>query len=122
MLKAITPASLRAPFARYSHGIEVPAGARLVFCSGQLGISADDAVRPAGRLFAGAAAILAPAAMGLGDIVRRKACLTAREPTAGYLKVGDRLVGTPPPASTLMTVSGFKAEGGVPTKRSRTFM
>ena len=44
MLRAITPSSLRAPFARYSHGIEVPDGARLVFCSGQLGIGADEVI------------------------------------------------------------------------------
>src|SRR5690606_36566024 len=37
MLKALSPASIRPPFARYSHGIEVPAGKRLVVCSGQLG-------------------------------------------------------------------------------------
>src|SRR5438105_1035422 len=98
MLKAITPASLRAPFARYSHGIEVPAGARLVFCSGQLGISADDAVPESAEgqaelIFAALAAILAEADMGLGDIVRLNTYVTAREHMAGYMKVRDRLVG-----------------------------
>ena len=40
----LTPTKIRAPFARYSHGIEVPARARLVFCSGQLGVGADDEI------------------------------------------------------------------------------
>ena len=115
MLKAITPASLRPPFARYSHGIEVPAGARLVFCSGQLGISADDIVpegveEQAELVFAAIAAILAEAGMGLGDLVRLNAYVTAREHMAGYMKVRDRLVGMPPPASTLMIVGGFTRE------------
>ena len=115
MLKAITPASLRPPFARYSHGIEVPAGARLVFCSGQLGISASDEIpetaeAQAELIFAALAAILAEAGMGLGDIVRLNAYVTAREHMAGYMKVRDRLVGDPPPASTLVIVSGFTRE------------
>ena len=44
MLRAITPPALHPPFARYSHAVEVQAGARLLFCSGQLGIGADAAV------------------------------------------------------------------------------
>ena len=112
MLKAITPASLRPPFARYSHGIEVPVGARLVFCSGQLGISASEEIpetaeAQAELIFASLTAILAEAGMGLGDIVRLNAYVTAREHMAGYMKVRDRLVCNPPPASTLMIVSGF---------------
>lgn len=35
------PAVVKPPFARYSHGSEVPIGARLVFVSGQLGINPD---------------------------------------------------------------------------------
>jgi 2-iminobutanoate/2-iminopropanoate deaminase len=115
MLRAITPSSLRAPFARYSHGIEVPTGARLVFCSGQLGIGADEAI-PEGSeaqarlIFKAIAVILAEAGMGLGDIVRINAYVTGREHMAGYMKVRDAVVSDPPPASTLMIVSGFTRE------------
>lgn len=115
MLRAITPPSLRAPFARYSHGIEVPAGARLVFCSGQLGIGADEVI-PEGSeaqatlIFKAIAAILAEAGMGLGDIVRINAYVTGREHMAGYMKARDAAVSDPPPASTLMIVSGFTRE------------
>ena len=38
---------IRAPFGRYSHGIAVPPGARLVFCSGQLGVKEGDLVKAA---------------------------------------------------------------------------
>ena len=36
-LQPLLPAAIAPPFARYSHGIAVPAGHRLVACSGQLG-------------------------------------------------------------------------------------
>jgi enamine deaminase RidA (YjgF/YER057c/UK114 family) len=112
MLRAITPATLRLPFARYSHAVEVPAGARLIFLSGQLGIDPDETI-PAEveaqteRIFASIATILAEAGMGLADIVRLNAYVTARAHMAGYMAVRDRIVGTPPPASTLMIVGGF---------------
>jgi enamine deaminase RidA (YjgF/YER057c/UK114 family) len=112
MLRPLNPPTIRPPFARYSHAIEVPPGARLVYCSGQLGVGADDAV-PAGveaqaeLCFANIAAILAEAKMTLADLVRINAYVIAREHMKGYMAVRDRLVGTPPPASTLMIVSGF---------------
>jgi enamine deaminase RidA (YjgF/YER057c/UK114 family) len=34
----LRPASIPAPLAAYSHGMATPAGARLVFTSGQLGV------------------------------------------------------------------------------------
>ena len=43
MKRPLNPASIRAPFAQYSHAVEVPAG-RMVFASGQLGVAPDDAV------------------------------------------------------------------------------
>lgn len=112
MLRPLAPPSIRPPFARYSHAIEVAAGSRLVFVSGQLGVNPDDAVpatveEQAERCFANIAAILAEAGLGLADIVRIDAFVTAREHMKGYMSVRDRLVGDPPPASTLVVVSGF---------------
>src|SRR6267154_236095 len=42
-MKRINPASIRVPFAQYSHAVEVPAG-RMLFASGQLGVAPDDTV------------------------------------------------------------------------------
>jgi enamine deaminase RidA (YjgF/YER057c/UK114 family) len=111
-MRALTPPSIRPPFARYSHGVEVQAGARLVFCSGQLGVAPDGGIPEGAReqadlCFANIAAILAEAGMGLGDIIRINAYVTAREHMAGYMASRDGHVGTPPPASTLMIVGGF---------------
>ncbi len=111
-MKPLNPAAIAPPFARYSHGMELPAGRRLAFCSGQLGIAADGTVpedvrAQADLCFANIAAILAEAGMTLADIVRVNAYVTDRAHMKGYMESRDAHVGTPPPASTLMIVSGF---------------
>jgi enamine deaminase RidA (YjgF/YER057c/UK114 family) len=108
----LNPAAIRAPFGRYSHGVALPAGAWLVFCSGQLGIAADGSVPEtvAGQAevcFQNIEAILAEAGLALADVVRINAYVTRREHMAEYMAVRDRHVSDPLPASTLMIVSGF---------------
>ena len=112
MLRRLAPASIHPPFARYAHGTEVPAGARLVFCSGQLGIDAAAAVPPGVYeqsllCFQAIAAILGEAGMDFGDLVRLNAYVTGREHLPGYMAARDSLLTGPPPASTLMIVTGF---------------
>jgi enamine deaminase RidA (YjgF/YER057c/UK114 family) len=114
-LRALSPAGIRAPFAQYSHGIEVLPGARLVFCSGQLGILPDDSIpedveQQADLCFANITAVLAEAGMTLADVVRINAYVTAHEHMAGYMRSRDAHVSDPPPASTLMIVGGFTRE------------
>jgi enamine deaminase RidA (YjgF/YER057c/UK114 family) len=113
-LRAISPKHVRS-LARYSPGVEVPPGARLVFVSGQLGIDADgqtpdDAWAQARLCFAAIGAVLAEAGMGFADIVRLNAYVTDRAYLADYMRVRDDHVGDPPPASTLMIVSGFSRQ------------
>ena len=112
MLKYLTPRSIKPPFARYSHGVEIPAGKRLVLCSGQLGIGPDDQVpEDAGGqtelCFRNIAAILSEAGLTLNDIVRINAFVTDRAHLQAYMDVRNRLFSDPAPASTLMIVSGF---------------
>ena len=111
-LRALSPTSIRPPFARYSHGIAVPAGHRLVFISGQLGLNADDTIpaeceAQADRCFANIAAILTEDRMTMANIVRLNAYVTAREHMQGYMRSRDRQFPATPPASTLMIVTGF---------------
>ena len=111
-LRPILPRQAPKPLARYSPAIEVPAGARLVFVSGQLGLDAEgrtpeSAEAQAELCFAAIRAILAEAGMGMVDIVRLNAYVADRAYLADYMRVRDRHVGEPPPASTLMIVSGF---------------
>lgn len=115
MLTHLTPDGVRAPFAAYSHAVEVEAGARLVFCSGQLGISPDDLIpetteAQAELCFAAIATILAAAGMTLANVVRINAYVTGREHMKPYMAVRDRLFPAPSPASTLMIVGGFTRE------------
>ncbi|HZX82027.1 MAG TPA: RidA family protein [Reyranella sp.] len=111
----LLPPTVRRPFARYSHAVEVPAGARLVLVSGQLGIDADDSVpdsaeAQADLCFRAIAACLEEAGMGVADVVKLNAYVTDRAHMAGYMAARDRFITEPPPASTLMIVTGFTRE------------
>jgi len=111
-LRALNPVAIHPPFARYSHGAEITAGFRVVFCSGQLGITREgeipEGVEEQARLcFRAIAAILGEAGMSLADLVRLNAYVTSAEYLGGYMKVRDEFISAPPPASTLMIVSGF---------------
>lgn len=108
----VTPTTIRAPFARYSHAFAVPPGEMVVFVSGQLGVRPDDTVpedpsQQAHICFDNIAAILADAGMTLADLVQVRAFVTDRSYMAPYMAVRDARVGPVPPASTLMIVSGF---------------
>jgi enamine deaminase RidA (YjgF/YER057c/UK114 family) len=112
MLKYLAPKTIKPPFARYSHGVEIPAGKRLVLCSGQLGIGADDHVpedagAQAELCFKNITAILSEAGLTLNDTVRINAFVTDRAYLQAYMDVRNRLFSDPAPASTLMIVSGF---------------
>ena len=112
MARAIQPAAIRPPFAAYSHGILVPAGADLLVTSGQLGVAADDVV-PEGaeaqcRLcFDNLAAILAEADMRFADVIRFTAFVTDRAIFPIYGRVRAEYVAGDAFASTLVVVSGF---------------
>ncbi len=111
-MRRLTPESIHPPFAHYAHGVEIPPGARVVFCSGQLGIGRDgvvpESVEAQSRLcFRAILAILAEAGMTMADLVRVNAYVSSAEFLSGYMKVRDEFVSSPPPASTLMIVQGF---------------
>ncbi len=112
MLTPLVPKTIHPPFARYAHGVRVEAGTAMIFCSGQLGIGADKVVPPDAHgqallCFEAIAAILAEGGMGLSDLVRLNAYVTAREHLPAYMAARDSMLSGPPPASTLMIVSGF---------------
>jgi enamine deaminase RidA (YjgF/YER057c/UK114 family) len=113
-MRTLSPASIRPPFAAYSHGVEVPSGLRWVLTSGQLGIGPDDQVPAEARAqadlcFANCAAILAEADMGPEDVVRINAFVTERAHMPAYMAARDAWLSgsTHKPASTLVIVTGF---------------
>jgi enamine deaminase RidA (YjgF/YER057c/UK114 family) len=83
-----------------------------VVCSGQLGVALDENVpesagEQAELCFRNIAAILSEAGMTLRDVIRINGYVTDRAYMLPYMQVRDRLVADPPPASTLVIVSGF---------------
>lgn len=113
-MRRLTPTTIRPPFARYAHGVEIPAGARLVVTSGQLPARIDDTVPEevedqAALCFGNIEAILAEAGMSRADVVRINAFVTDRADMAGYMAARDAWCADipEPPASTLVIVSGF---------------
>ena len=113
-LRPLAPATIRPPFGRYAHGVEVPAGRRLVLTSGQLGVATDDSVpedvrAQADLCFANCGAVLAEAGMGPADVVRLAAFVTDRAHMADYMAARDAwFAGCDHlAASTLVIVSGF---------------
>lgn len=110
--KVLSPGGIRPPFGRYSQAVAVPAGARFVFCSGQLGVNPDDSVPETvdgqtERAFRNIEAVLAEDGMTLADVVRINAYVTERAHMKEYMAARDRFFDDPPPASTLMIVTGF---------------
>ncbi|MEJ5021673.1 RidA family protein [Ochrobactrum vermis] len=115
ILKHLLPADMAVPFAAYSHGVKVEAGAEMIFSSGQLGIAPDasvpeDAGAQAELCFDNIHRILRDGGMELSDVVRINAYVTDRAYMRPYMDVRDRLFPQPAPASTLMIVSGFTRE------------
>jgi len=112
MRKALTPDTLPAPFARYSHGVEVSSPSRWVWSSGQLGMDEngqipEDTFAQSKLCFENAAKILSDANMSMKDVVRVNAYVTDRSHMAAYMEARDTFFDSPPPASTLMIVGGF---------------
>jgi len=113
-MKSLSPAQIAPPFARYAHGIEIPAGQRLVRTSGQLGLAQDGSV-PEGSdaqaeiCFANIGHILAAAGMTAADVCHVSAYVTDRSHMAGYMAARDRFLEGREvlPTSTLVIVSGF---------------
>lgn len=113
-MKSITPSDIRPPFARYAHGIEIPANHRLIRTSGQLGITPDDHIPDdpydqAMICFDNISKILEVGHMSIEDIAHVTAYVTDRVHMAGYMAARDQVFQnkTVLPSSTLLIVSGF---------------
>lgn len=112
MLKRHNPASIHAPASPYTHGVEVPPNARLLFVSGQVGMKPDgstpaDLVAQNEQAWANLKAVLAAAQMGVGDIVRLNAYVVGADGIAAFREVRNRMVGEIKPASTLVVVAAL---------------
>ena len=113
MLKPINPPTIAPPFSHYSQAVEVPAGARWLHISGQVGVRPDGTLEQgftaqAERAWDNVLAILAAAGMGPADIVKANAYLTRGSDVAESRRIRDaKLAGATPPAHTLAVVAAL---------------
>src|SRR5438105_12288093 len=114
MLNKHKPPSITAPLGAYTHGIEVPPGARVIHVSGQVGM------RPDGRVAEGIEAqlacawqnilaILAASNMAAGDIVKVTTFLTRAEDFKVHPRIRAQYLGDARPAATAVCVSALAA-------------
>ena len=101
-----------APGTGYSHGIELPPEARLLYIAGQLGISADGKMAPdirgqAEQAWRNLGIVLEAAGMGYQNLVKVTHFLTRREDIAAYREVRAKFLGAHAPASTLLVISAL---------------
>ena len=111
MVRYISTSDAPKPFSRYSQAVEVAAGSRLVFVSGQPGARADGTL-PATeqgeheQAWANVLAILRSQGLGPRDIVAVTAYVTSPAGVPIYRQVRDRMLEGAEPASTLV-ISGL---------------
>lgn len=113
MLKRHNPATVHAPAGKYSHGVEAPPGARLLYVSGQVGAGPDGTTAPSdaaqcAQAWANVKNVLAAAGMGVEDIVKLNAYVTRADLIPVYRAARDKAVGdSAPPASTLVVAAAL---------------
>ena len=95
-----------------AHGVEVPAGARLLFTNGQVGTKSDGSTPEATAeqvevIFERLKAVLKAADMTLNDIVRFDVYVTDRADIDPFAEVRDRVMGDHKPGATLLVVKGL---------------
>lgn len=107
---ARNPRAVSGPDGLFSHGIEVPPGARWLYTTGQVGVDADGRIAGGIReqcelAWTNILMILADADMDVRDLVRVNAFVTDRSYIEPYRITRDALLKPPYPASTVLVVA-----------------
>ncbi|WP_157937696.1 RidA family protein [Oceaniglobus roseus] len=107
MNREIRTTGAPAPFSRYAQGVEVPAGARWLHVSGQVGVAADGSL-PEGweeqieLAWRNVFAVLEAAGMGPEDIVDSLVILTSHDGVPVFRGIRDRMLGGHVAGSTML--------------------
>lgn len=110
MNRIINPTDIMAPLNNvYSHGMVIPAGARVLHTAGQVGAGPNGVVSPriedqAEQLWENLLAIVRDADMEVSDIVKLTAYVVGVENYAAYAAARARHLGHHKPASTAVCV------------------
>jgi enamine deaminase RidA (YjgF/YER057c/UK114 family) len=112
MLQRLNPASVSAPFSRYSHAVVAPQGYRWLYISGQVGADRDHTIAQGFEAQAELAwknlvACIMAAGFATQDLVKVTILLTRASDIAASRQIRDRILGPVEPASTLMIVAGL---------------
>lgn len=114
VLRTFNPSAVARPASRYSQGVEVPAGSRWLYISGQVGVAPDGAVRQGleaqlEQTFANLEGVLAEAGMGKRDLVKLTVFVTqpGAEAVTAYRVARDRWLAGHEPAATYLVVNGL---------------
>lgn len=111
-IQSINPDTIAPPAGAYTHGMMIPAGARVLHVSGQVGIRRDgtcasDVSGQAEIAWSNVVDILAEAAMGVGDIISVRSYVVNGASFAEYASVRARFLGEARPTSTSLVVSAL---------------
>ena len=95
-----------------AHGVETPAGARLLFTNGQVGTQSDGTTpettaEQAEVVFNRVTAVLEAANMVLSDIVRLTVFLTDQGDVSTFVEARDRVMGDHKPGAIILIVRGL---------------
>lgn len=110
MNRIVNPTDIMAPLNNvYSHGVVIPAGARVLHTAGQVGARPNGIVSPriedqAEQLWENLLAIVRDADMRVSDIVKLTAYVVGVENYAAYASARARHLGEHKPASTAVCV------------------
>lgn len=112
MLKYINPDNMAPPQAEYSYGVLVPAGAELLYISGQLGILPDgtlaDGIEAQAKwAFRNLITVLQSGGMGPENLVKIQLFLKEQEHLGVIEAARNAALGSVEPASTLIVVKSL---------------
>jgi 2-iminobutanoate/2-iminopropanoate deaminase len=110
MVAFLNPPTVHAPGAAYSHSAVVPAGAELVFLSGQVGVRPDGSLpssisAQADQVFANIGALLAAHGLDASALVKLTMFVVAGQDIQAVRAARAKFLGAHRPASTAVFVS-----------------
>ena len=113
MNKALNPTHIAPPYKnRYSHAIEVPAGSRMLYISGTVGVKPDGSV-PAEfaaqveTVMQSLSEILKAGGMDWGDVVKFQGFLMPQGDLATFAEIRQKYFTAQKPAMTVVWVAGL---------------
>ena len=109
------PRAVTAPRGSYTHGLDVPAGSRILFISGQIpelpdGTVPSDFDGQARAVWANIVAVLAEAGLGVANLVKVTTYLTRQDQADANGRIRREVLGDHRPALTVVVVQTLEPQ------------